>query len=166
MNRQDSTDETGCNEFCAKCAMDNLINNQLDKLKNITLHEIIYDPIYRNLLARFIQYQFFQYDTESMTILKRFILCERILKNPDIIEDPVVYETLIESSPTFSWEERIRELSVKSQRHLNFPHMMENLEWETIVELICHHDYERFLRAIDEKSPRITSILREIYRGE
>lgn len=157
---------TQCDEFCTKCAVDNFLDNQMEKLSDITLHEIIYDPIFRNLFARFIQYQFFPYDTESVSILKRFILCEKILKKPDIIDNPVIYETLIELSPTFTWEERIRKLSDQAERNLNFLHMMENLKWETLVELICHHDYERFLRAIDEKSLRIKNLLREIYRGE
>lgn len=166
MCHDDPTNETECNEFCTKCALDNFMENQMEILRDITLHEIIYNPILRCLFTKFMQPENFGFDTESMTILKRFMLCEKILKKPNIIDDTAIYEMLIELSPSFSWEVRIEELSSQSERQLNFRHMIENLKWETLVELICHNDYEQFLKAIDGKSKRIENLLRKIYHGE
>lgn len=152
-------------KFCTKCAAHRFAKDILANMNQITLDEIIHNHIYRNLFAKFIQYGH-KSDSDSMKLLKRFILTEKILKNPNIIDDPTTFETLIELSPSFSWEKRILRLSKPEERNLNFVYMIENLKWESIVEIMCHEDYERFLRAIANKSNLILKLLRKIYRSE
>lgn len=148
--------------FCTKCAEKNFAKTHLNNLKQLTLTGMITNPLYRLLFMKFSQNGQELADTEAVKLLKRYSICEKILRNPDIIDDPLIYEALINLSPSLSWELRITELSVPSERSLNFVPMMENLKWETILDLVCHSDYVDFLIAIDNNSKKIKKYLREL----
>lgn len=156
--------ESFFSELCSQSAVDNFVNKKLKILEHISLIEIINDTIYRKLFTKFL-YENQPNQGESMNTLKRFILCQRILRNTNIFDVEEIFEKLIELCPTFLWEQKIKNLSHKGEKDLNFIYVMENLKWESLIELICHNDYKRFLTAIKQKSGRIKDILRTIYEN-
>lgn len=150
---------------CTRCAANNFANQILDNMERITSTDIIYNSLYRNLLIKFISTRR-HYEAKSFGILKRLVICNGILKNPNLIDEPIIFETLLELSPSFSWEQRIEELSKPSERNRNFIFMMENLKWKRTLDLICHPDFENFMKAVEKRSRLIKKLLRQIYRGE
>lgn len=141
-------------------AMETFVEKKLNKLKHITLRELINDLIYRRLLIKYIECV--NPSSDSMNVLKRFLLCQKILEKHEFF-DLKTCNKLIELSPSFQWEQKLNILWQKRECDLNFIHQMETLKWETILELICHNDYKCFLSAIKRKSTMIIRILKEIY---
>lgn len=139
----------------------NIINEQLRSLEKATFWEILNHPIYREIYAKFIQYQHVG-DSESTILLKRWILSGKIVKNINIIWDPIVFEEIIELCPSYEWEIRITNTR-KTEDYKNFKAMMKNLKWETFIEMVLHNDYARFMKAKQNKSRLITQILKGIY---
>lgn len=146
-------------------SMDHFINKKLSQLENVTLMETINDIILRRTLIKYIQkLHSSETELESIILLKRYIICQNILMNHDLFEDRDTFDKLIELSPSFLWEQKIKTLDNKGKKDLNFTYVMEKLKWETVIDLICHDDYKFFLMAIKKKSTLIRSILREIYK--
>lgn len=151
-------------EFYLDHAMENFVNKKLKKLNQTTLMEIINDTIYRRLFIKFIQ-KILPGERESTMLLKRFILCQKLMMDKNLFDEKEIFEKLIELCPSFQWEQKIIQLSNGKQKDINFIHVLENLKWETIIELICHNDYKIFLSAIKRNSPAIIKLLREIFRN-
>lgn len=142
--------------------MDNFLNKILNRLKYISLKEILDDTLLRNLFIKFVQYDIPQ-DNEAVILLKRFILCEKLIANPVAMDRKTSFENLIERCPSFVWEIKLQNLMHKTGGDLDYVYILECLKWETIIELICHNDYKRFLEAIKTNSKRIRNILATIY---
>lgn len=145
--------------------MDKFIKKKLIKLDNITLMETLNDVIFRRIFIGFIQIIHSpQSEFESMNLLKRYSICQKILTNHESFNDDEIFDKLIKYSPNFLWEQKIRGLLNRGERDLNFIYVMEKLKWETIIELICHNDYKTYLTAIKLKSKIIRELIREIYK--
>lgn len=143
-------------------AMEIFINKKLNKLEQITLMEVVNDIIFRKLFNEFFEKdRINQYPV--VNILKRYTLCEKIIRYPELFNNNIFVENLIDLCPSFEWEQRIINLSLKRTKDLNFFHTIEKLKWETITEIICHDNYRYFLKAIKEKSRKIIRILVSIY---
>lgn len=144
--------------------IDNFVKKKLNKLDNITLMEILSDVVYRNIFVKFIQkIHPNQEETGAMKMLKRYILCQKILLNQENFNDKNIYIKLIKYCPSFIWELKIQNLSQNGRKDLNFMYVMEQLKWETIIDLICHDGYKAFLLAIKQKSKVLVNLLREVY---
>lgn len=153
-----------CEDLYLGFSMERFIRKKLNSLDNITLMEVINSVFYRRTFIAYIQkIHPFESKTESMVLLKRYILCQKVLVNHDNIDDSDIFENLLESCPTFEWEKKIGSLKNEKDRDLHFVYAMEKLKWETIIELICHNDYKLFLMAIKKKSTLLRNILKEVY---
>lgn len=142
-------------------AHQNFVNEQLRNLEKATFWEILNNPTFREIYAKFIQHQHIG-DSESTIILKRWILSGKIIKNVNIIWDSIVFEEIINLCPSYEWETRMTNAR-KTEDYKNFRGMMKNLKWETFIEMILHNDYARFMRAKQNKSRLIKQIMNEIY---
>lgn len=146
-------------------SMDRFVSKKLKNLDNITLMEVVNDVIYRRTFVKYIQkIHQFESETESMTLLKRYILCQKIIMNQEDFNDKSIFERLIELCPTYEWELKLKSLEILEEKDLHFVYAMEKLKWETIIELICHADYKLFLTAVKKKSSLIKNILKEVYK--
>lgn len=143
-------------------AMENFINRKLEKLKNVTLLEIIYDPTLRILFQNFVQ-QGHTIKTESTILFERFLLCEKILKCPYLVNDRQIISELIEKCTTFESEEQIARILQNKWVDWHTNHEIEKFKWETMIELICNRDYKNFLIALKNKSTLIKKLLIFIY---
>lgn len=150
-------------ELYTENSMKTFVTRHLKKLEHITLMEIINQTLYRNVFVKFVEQLHPIIETEAIIALKRFILCQKILKNNDLFDNLIIFERLIELSPSYACEQKLRDLFHLGTRDLNFIHILERLKWKTIIELICHTDYKNFLTAIRQKSNQIKSIFRTIY---
>lgn len=148
---------------CGK-AMDNFVTKKMNKLQRITLMEIINDTIFRSLFIKFL-YGLREDDTESIIPLKRFILCQKLVANPDLFDDNDIYNKIIELSPSFLWEMKIKKLAIDNKKDLSFIFAIETLKWESLIEIIIHNDYKIFLMEIKRKSEKLINILKKIYRN-
>lgn len=147
-----------------KYAMDNFIQKKLKQMEHVTLMEIINDTILRKLFISFIEY-FHAHESECLQLLKRFMICQKIIANRDAFDDKETYEKLIELCPSFVWEQKLKQLKYSNKRDISFVHIMENLKWGTIIEIICHHQYKFFLSNIRQKSTLIVKLLKNIYKN-
>lgn len=143
-------------------AMENFVNRKIEKLSDISLMQIISDPPLLILFKKFIQ-RHHTVKTESMILLERFLLCEKILKNTFLINNSHTIESLLEKSVTYEEEEKLRYLMQPINDKINRLYEVEKLKWNTLIELICHDDYKRFLTSVKKKSKLIKSILILIY---
>lgn len=151
-------------DFYSELPMESFINKKLKKLNNITLMETVNNVVFRRIFIKFIQkLHSTEVEFETMNILKRYIICQKIMLNHEHFEDDETYNKLIELCPSLQWQQKIKILADKGETDLNFTYTMEKLKWETIIELICHDDYKTYLTAIKLKSKIITEILIDIY---
>lgn len=154
-----------CEDLYFGFSMDRFVDKKLSSLDKITLMEVVNSVIYRKTFIKYIQkIHPFEPETESMNLLRRYILCQKILLNHEDFNDKEIFEKLVESCPTFEWEQRIKSLENVGEKDLHFVYAMEKLKWETIIELICHNDYKLFLTAVKRKSTIIKNILKEVFR--
>lgn len=143
-------------------AMENFVNRKLEKIKNITLLEIIYDPTLRILFQNFIQ-RGHTVKTEPTILFERFLICENILKNPKLIDNKQIVNQLIEKCTTFESEQHLSKILRNKWVDLHIIRKIEKFKWETMIELICNRDYKNFLTALKEKSTFIKRLLIFIY---
>lgn len=143
-----------CEDLYLGFSMDRFVNKKLNILDNITLMEIINDVIHRRTFIKYVQKTHpSETEPESLRLLKRYILCQKILMNHEDFDDKENFEHLIESCSTFLWEQKLKSLENNGEKDINF-----------IIELICHNDYRFFLTAVKKRSSSIKIILKEIYR--
>lgn len=146
-------------------AMDSFVAKILNKLDKITLMEIIDNVMLRRIFIKFIQgINPPNTEFESMNLLKRYIICQKIILKNEVFENNEIYDKLIKLCPTFLWQQRIKSLAYRYEKDLNFLYVMEKLKWESVIELICHDDYKSFLTAIKFKSKSIKQILINTYK--
>lgn len=100
---------------------------------------------------------------ESMKLLNRYILCQKILDIQENFKNKDTFKKLIELCPSMLWIQKIRILKNTGKKDINFDYKMEKLKWKAVIELICHDDYRDFLVAIRQKSTLIKEILKELY---
>lgn len=151
-------------DFYSELPMESFINQKLKKLNNITLMETVNNVIFRRVFIKFIQkIHSTEAELDTMIMIKRYIICQKLLLNHESFEDDETYNKLIELCPSLLWQQKIRNLANRGETDINFTYTMEKLKWETIIELICHDDYKSYLTAIKLKSKIITEILIDIY---
>lgn len=143
-------------------ALENFVNRKIEKLSDISLMEIINDPPLLILFKKFIQ-RGHTVKTESVILLDRYILCDKILKNTFLINNSHTINSLIEACTTYAEEKKIRSVLHPSHEKINRLYELEKFKWNTLLELICHDDYKGFLTAVKRKSHLIKSILIFIY---
>lgn len=146
-------------------SMDNIvIKKLLQKLDNITLMETVDDVILRRIFIKFIQkIHDNEVEFESMKLLKKYMICQKILLNHELFENDYIYNKLLKSCPSFLWEQRIKSLVHTGEKDINFNYVIEKLKWETMIDLICNDDYRTYLMAIKQKSSTIQEVVKEIY---
>lgn len=149
-------------DFSLNYTMQNeIIDKLLKKLDNITLKETLDDIVYRKIFVKFIQkHHLDEEEIESLNILSRYILCHKILLDQETFDDIEVYQKLLNLCPTQIWQQKIRNLVHQDFRDINFTYVIEKLKWESIIELICHDDYKKYLMAIKRKSKILGTIVR------
>lgn len=158
-------DEIICEDLYLGFSMDRFVGKKLNKLDNITLMEVVNNVIYRKTFIEYIQkIHPFEQETESMNLLRRYILCQKILMDHEHFDDKNIFEKLLDSCSTYEWEKKLTSLKEDKDRDLHFIYAMEKLKWETIIELICHNDYKLFLTAVKRKSSLLKTILKDIYQ--
>lgn len=143
-------------------AMENFVNRKIEKLNDISLLEIINDPTLLILFKKFIQ-RGHSVETESTILLERFLLCEKILKNSFLINNSHTLKNLIEKCSTYESETKLKNALQSTNEKIVRLYEVEKFKWNTLIELICHDDYKRFLTAVKRKSNLIKSILIFIY---
>lgn len=126
--------------------------------------EIVDNVLFRKIFIKFIQIIHpFEVKFESLILLRRYILCQKIIQNNEIIKFEEIYNKLLALCSNSIWEQRIENLVNQSESSISFVNMFEKLKWETIMELICNNDYKAFLIAIKKKSPIIREIIKNSY---
>lgn len=154
-----------CEDLYFGFSMERFVNKKLNNLNDITLMEVVNSVIYRKTFVKYIQkIHPFEPETESMTLLKRYILCQKILLNHEDFDNKETFEKLIESCPSYEWELKLKSLENVGEKDLHFVYAMEKLKWETIIDLICHNDYKLFLTAVKKRSNLVKTILKEVYK--
>jgi hypothetical protein len=143
-------------------ALENFINRKIETLNDISLMEVITDAPLLLLFKKFIQGGH-TVKQESMILLERFFLCEKILKNTFLLNNSHTIENLIEMCTTYTEEEKVRDMLSPVNERINRLYEMEKYKWNTLIELICHDDYKRFLTAVKKKSKLIKTLLISIY---
>lgn len=142
--------------------MENFVNRKLEKLEKITLWENIFDPSLQELFREFIQ-RSHTTKMESTFLLERFLLCDKITHNPELIDNIPIMESLIENCSTYEQELMIQNLKTGGNSISNCLFEIESFKWRTLIDLICERDYKQFLNAIKNKSILIKRMLTEIY---
>lgn len=143
-------------------AMENFVNRKIDKMNDISLTEIISDPPLLLLFKKYIQ-RGHTVETESTILLERYLLCEKVLKDTFLIDDSRTISSLIDKCSTFAEEEKMRNILSPMNEKINRIYEVEKFKWNTLVELICHDDYKRFLTSVKKKSNLIKNMLILIY---
>lgn len=139
-------------------ALENFVNRKIEKLNDISLMKIIDDPPLLLLFKKYIS-RGHTIKSESMILLERFLLCEKVLKNTYLIDNSHTIENLLELCTTYEEEEKVRSLMHPINEKIKRLYEVEKLKWNTLIELICHDDYKRFLTSVKKKSNLIKSIL-------
>lgn len=153
-------DQAGCSQI--KLDIENFVKRKLEKLEKITLLEIILDPFLQALFREFIQ-RGQTVEMQSTILLERFLLCDKIIHNPDLMNNTEKMENLIEKCTTYEQELIIQNLKTGHNNMSNCLYEIETLKWKTLIDLICERDYKQFLNAIKNKSSLIEHILVKIY---
>lgn len=148
--------------LCYRYSANQFAHEYYIKLRTDKTFSTMKNPIYRKLFIKFSQIGQ-DLDTHTTIIMKRYVLSIKILENPSSINDPDVYETLLILSPSRIWKDRIRNFSIINEGILNFTLMIEDLAWQTMLELIIHPVYHEYLRVIDSNPEFIKENLRQIY---
>lgn len=143
-------------------AMENFVNRKIDKMNDISLTEIISDPPLLLLFKKYIQ-RGHTVETESTILLERYLLCEKVLKDTFLIDDSRTISSLIDKCSTFAEEKKMRNILNPMNEKINRIYEVEKFKWNTLVELICHDDYKRFLTSVKKKSNLIKNMLILIY---
>lgn len=140
-----------------------VINKLLMKLDNITLMETIDDIMFRKIFIQFMQkIHSDENEIESLNILNRYIICHKVLLDQEILDEQV-YRNLLDLCPNSIWQQKIRNLVQQDSRDINFTYIIEKLKWESILELISHDDYKRYLMAIKRKSNVLKTIVKDSF---
>lgn len=142
--------------------MENFINEHLYQLRTSTFVNILTNQTLRKVFEKFIQIGH-THDSEMTILLKRYELYGKIMNNIELINNSDTYESLLNSAPSLLWESRLRSVALNIAERKNFLYILKNLSNETLVEIICHDDYNRFMRKIRGNSEIFKKILRDIY---
>lgn len=152
------------NDVFSGIPMDKFTSKTLIKLYNYTLMETLSDVMLRKIFIKFIHsIHSTEIGFESMKILERYTTCQKILSNKTKFKNTEISQKLIILCPNTQWQQRIKKLTLLGENDLNFLYTIEKLQWETVIDLICHDDYKHFLTAIKMKSKLILKILADIY---
>lgn len=143
-------------------AMENFVNRNLEKLNRITSMEIIYDPSLQMLFKKFIQ-RGHSIKMESTILLERFLLCDKIIHNPRLINNMQYMKRLVKKCTTYEQELMVENLKSKTDGISECLYVLEGFKWRTLIDLICQEDYKNFLNAVRNKSKLIRQILIIIY---
>lgn len=142
--------------------MENFVNCNINKLNKMTSMDIVHDPILQFLFKEFVQ-RGHSIKTEPTLYIERFLLCDKIIKYPTLLNNKCTMNKLIEKCSTYESEIRLRDLANRGIEPLNHLYELERYKYETLIDLICHEDYKRFLTAVKNKSRLIKEILEFIY---
>lgn len=141
--------------------MGKLAKEYLNRLRNRTFKEILEDEISREIFKSFIQNGHVS-PSDSMLLLRRYTLCGKITANMTLIENSDLLEELISLTPSFLWEERIRDMAGKASEKDNLKYALKNLRAETYLEIMCHTDYNRFMQELSGKAKFIKKLLKSM----
>lgn len=152
------------NDVFSGIPMDKFTSKILIKLYNYSLMETLSDVMLRRIFIKFIHsIHSTEIEFESKKILERYTMCQKILSNKFKLKNTEISQKLILLCPNTQWQQRIEKLTLLGEKDLNFLYIIEKLQWETVIDLICHDDYKNFLTAIKMKSKLILEILADIF---
>lgn len=152
-------------EFEQESGKEKFIAKNLLKLDSITLMAVLEDVMLRRIFLEFIKkINCESTDFETVKLMRRYVLCQKIILKKELFEEDDIYCKLLKICPNFLWQQRIKALTHRCERDINFLYVLEKLKWESVIELICHDDYRKFLMAIKTKSTQIREILGDTYR--
>lgn len=134
------------------CGCTTLTYDQIEHFAMMNVQTLMAHPTGKKLFENFLSIGHLEDQSESMTHLNCFDMCEKILHNRHLIQDQDFLDEFLSSCPSFVWEERINDAINQSDHDLR--QVIRDLKRECVHSIECHNDYDRFRRELLRKIGR------------
>lgn len=136
--------------FCGCTAM---TYEQIEHFAMMNVSSLIVHSTGKTLFQNFLRIGHCDDKSEAMVHLECYELCEKFLRNIQMIEDNDDVEHLLSVCPTFVWEQRITNAKINnsSDQRDGIRQVLNDLKRECVHSIECHNDYDRFRRELLRK---------------
>lgn len=140
------------------------VSKMLNKFIAMPIRDFLSNKIARKLLKRYLRATY-RFDSEAMSLLKCYNMCDKLIKNTSILNDEEISNVLLEFCPTPHWRNKIEAEIIQYRNGLQFGIvlLLNDLKRECIFDLEINADYFRCMREVRDKSSLIKSLMRVIY---
>lgn len=132
------------------CGCTPLTYEQIEHVALMSVRSLIIHPTGIRLFENFLRIGHQTDKSEAMAYLECYEMCEKFLKNLNLIHTSELVDDLYALCPSFSWEERLAS-SVETNDIQSVRQCLIDLKRECVHSIECHNDYDRFRQELLRK---------------
>lgn len=130
------------------CGCTALTYEEIEHFSMMNVSTLIVHPIGRSLFQNFLRIGHRHDKSEAVLHLECFEMCNKFLKNNNMLRDQAMIDDLLSLCPSYLWEEKIRE---KISNQESMCQVLNELKIECVQSIECHNDFDRFRRELLRK---------------
>lgn len=134
------------------CGCSSFTHEQIEHIATMNVVRLLNHKIGIDLFRNFLRIGCRTDTSEVLMLMDCYNLCDKIIKNVHIIQEPEIQNDLLNLCPTYVWEERLKASFHKKQDEMLS--IMNDLKQECVQSVECHNDYDRFRRELLRKIHR------------
>lgn len=149
------------------------IRRQIRRILDLSVSEILKDPIANKLLRTFIDEENPLLDSEILMFIECYEQCSFLLRNIQLIANSDEIKILLAVCPDTIWFKKINDLTLMIEKGAHsdlfklieqeFHKILTELKKNCLNEIEWHYTYFKFGVELRDKSDRIRAILKIIY---
>lgn len=136
------------------CGCTALTYEEIEHFAMMNVSTLIVNTSGKTLFRNFLRIGHRHDKSEALVHLECFEMCDKFIRNINLIIDQDSIDDLYSSCPSFLWEQRITDAIQKStpdHRSHNTRQVLNELKRECVHNIESHNDYDRFRRELLRK---------------
>lgn len=134
------------------CGCTALTYEEIEHFAIMNVSTLIVHSTGKNLFRNFLRIGYRQDKSEAMVHLECFEMCDKFLRNINLIREQAAIDDLLSLCPSYSWEQKITDaIETHSMNHHVIREVLNDLKDECVHSIECHNDYDRFRRELLRK---------------